>query len=92
MRVLLERASNLSRDFEAYLRGLEFDEAGIHAQKERARRTLNFLYEIGFTDIPQAVTDQIVDTLNSNSALAAQFGFNEKIDFANGQIGFDVHG
>lgn len=90
MRTLLERASDISREFAIYLRGLEFDNDAIHAQKERARRTLNFLYEIGFTDIPQVVTDQIVDTLNSNSALAHSFGFNEQINFANGQIGFDT--
>lgn len=90
MRVLLERASNLSRDFETYLSGLEFDTAGIQAQKEKARRTLSFLYDVGFTDIPQVVTDQIIGTLNSNSALAHEFGFNERIDFANGQLGFDT--
>ncbi len=91
MRGLLEEASKLSRDFEAYLKTLQFDNIGIQAQKEKARKTLNFLYEVGFTHIPQSVTDAIIHTLNDSASDRWRLGFDEKVDFANGQIGFDAN-
>ncbi len=63
--------------------------AALEQKDRRIKQTLRFLESIGFTQIPQYISDQIIDTLNSNSGLRAQLGFTEKIDFANGQIGMD---
>ncbi len=63
--------------------------AALEQKDKRVKQTLRFLESIGFTQIPRYITDQIIDTMNSNSGLRAQLGFTEKINFENGQIGMD---
>ena len=63
--------------------------AVLEQKDKRVKQTLRFLESIGFTQIPRYITDQIIDTMNSNSGLRAQLGFTEKINFENGQIGMD---
>lgn len=63
--------------------------AALRRKDERVRETLRYFESIGFTQIPQYITDQVVDTLNSNSALRNSLGFSEQIDFENGELGMD---
>jgi hypothetical protein len=43
--------------------------AKLEKRDKRVKEVLRFFESIGFTDIPQYITDQVVDTLNSNTAL-----------------------
>lgn len=79
--------------YEAELERLEWAYLNaVRKQDEKVQRTLNFLREVGFTLLPQTLTDQLVEKLNSDSWLARRFGFDEPIDFANGDIGMDSNG
>ena len=79
--------------YEAELERLEWAYLNaVRKQDEKVQRTLNFLREVGFTLLPQTLTDQLVEKLNSDSWLARRFGFDEQIDFANGDIGMDSNG
>lgn len=63
--------------------------AAIKKKDEKVRGTLKYFQSIGFTEIPQYITDQVVETLNSDTALRASLWFSEELDFANGQLGMD---
>ncbi len=59
-------------------------------QKDKlARETYNFLKSIGFDKIPQSVTNNVIQQLNSNSWLRASLGLNTNIDLKNGILWFD---
>jgi len=85
----LEKAEKKYKDdldahISAYRKSMEI-------QDKKVKEVLTFLRSIGFTDIPQSITDQIISMLNSSPALRQQLGFNEKIDFADGQLGIDTN-
>ncbi len=61
----------------------------LDKKDKKVKDVLRFFESIGFTQIPQYITDQVIETLNSNSALASQLGFNEKIDLSNGELGMN---
>jgi len=63
--------------------------AALEKRDRKVKKVLKFFESIGFTDIPQYITDQVVETLNSNDSLRAQLWFNEIIDFENGQLWID---
>ena len=52
---------------------------------EKTQDILKFLSSIWFDQIPQDVTDSIIETINQWNLLA-QFGFQNKIDLANGDL------
>ncbi|MDP2090687.1 MAG: hypothetical protein Q8K30_03740 [Candidatus Gracilibacteria bacterium] len=61
--------------------------ASIAKQKDLGKiKTLKFLNNLGFDSIPQDITDQIINIINSSSLLN-QLGFQNKIDIQNGNLG-----
>jgi len=69
----------------------DWHRASLERRDRKVQQVLRFFESIWFTDIPQYITDQVVDTLNSNNSLRAQLWFNEVIDFENGQLGIDTN-
>ncbi|MDR1988243.1 MAG: hypothetical protein LBQ24_05980 [Candidatus Peribacteria bacterium] len=62
----------------------------ISNQKEKAqekdeirKEVLNFIHQIGFDTLPQAVTDQIIANINANPQ---KYDLQKPIDFENGSL------
>jgi len=68
-------------------------DAHIIAQKEKdakTSKTLSFLQSIGFTDIPQSVTDAIISQINNSGTIKQSTKINSgKINLAEGELGFE---
>lgn len=58
----------------------------LKEKDKKTKETLNFLKSIGFTKIPQWLTDRIIETINIHPK---QYGFQEEINFSQGQLGMD---
>ncbi len=56
----------------------------IEKKDALARETLDFLRSIGFDQIPQSVTNNVIEQLNSSSGLRTSAWLTENIDFKNG--------
>ncbi|NDK10304.1 hypothetical protein GW846_06035 [Candidatus Gracilibacteria bacterium] len=61
----------------------------LKEKDEKTKETLLFLQSIGFTMIPQSITDALIAMINRSPSLWAEFGMNEKINLSNGGLGFD---
>jgi hypothetical protein len=59
----------------------------LEKKDTKTKEVLAFLQSIGFTDIPQSVTDQIIAMINRNPKT---YGFDEMISFADGNLGIDT--
>lgn len=72
----------LRKKINEYRRNLE--------QKDRlTRETYKFLKSIGFDKIPQSITNNVIQQLNSNSGLRSSLGMTSEIDLSNGNLWFD---
>ena len=58
----------------------------LQEKDKKTKETLNFLKSIGFTKIPQWLTDRIIEAINIHPK---QYGFQEEINFSQGQLGMD---
>jgi uncharacterized protein with GYD domain len=63
----------------------------LKEKDEKTKEVLRFLQSIGFTMIPQYVTDNIINIVNNNSALRAQLGMQEEVDLSNGKLGYNTN-
>jgi CII-binding regulator of phage lambda lysogenization HflD len=69
----------LRKKINEYRRNLE--------QKDRlTRETYKFLKSIGFDKIPQSITNNVIQQLNSNSGLRSSLGMTSEIDLSNGNL------
>ena len=84
----LQEARDEYRDTLLGLRDAHF--AALEKKDKKVKQVLRLFESIGFSMIPQYITDQIVDTLNSSASLRAQVWMNEVIDFSDGKLGFDT--
>jgi len=58
----------------------------LKEKDEKTKETLLFLQSIGFTMIPQSITDALIAMINRSPSLWAEFGMNEKINLSNGGL------
>lgn len=63
----------------------------LKEKDEKTRDTLRFLSSIWFDEIPQSVTDMIIETLNSSSTLANSLWFTTKINLEEGLLWTDTN-
>jgi len=63
----------------------------LKERDERKKETLKFLDSIGFDEINQSATNQIIDTINNGSDKAT-FGFRNKINLANWNLWINLDG
>jgi hypothetical protein len=86
---MLQDARGVYKDTLLSLRDAHF--SALEKKDKKVKEVLKFFEEIGVTNVPQYIVDQVADMLNSSPAIRAKLWMNEEIDFSGGQIGFDAN-